>query len=91
MSAKNTKNLRKEVTSAVQELLPQILNELVSTKLFSNLQEENKVRLDIIERAVTKALDEMSKRNKDAQDYIIRQVTAATTNKQVLEPLNKSE
>lgn len=70
MSDKNVKDLRKQLKTVVADLLPEAL----SSALFLKLQQENRQRLDQIEKMVKDTLERIDSRGKDVQSFIMRQV-----------------
>lgn len=74
MSDKNSKQVRGQLRIIAKEILP----EVISNETYKELQKLVTVRLDNIEKMVREALEGMSNRQKDAQDFLVRQVSSLT-------------
>ncbi len=75
MNGKNVKLLRSQIRNVVQEILPEIL----TTDLFTNVSKEMHKRLDNVTVEVRETLKNLDDRSKTVQDYIVRQVQLAQT------------
>lgn len=64
----SAKELRKQLRNICLELLP----ELIKNELFTVLQQANRDRLELIAADVKKALADISDRQKDVQNMIMR-------------------
>lgn len=76
MSDKNLKDIRKQIRNVVQELLPALLQTEVFQSLYSNLQAQNRIQLEGIEKNIKDTLKDMNDRSKDVQSFIMREIQA---------------
>jgi hypothetical protein len=77
MSDKTAKALRKSVRNVVQELLPEILNSEMVDAIKSKLSQELGLRMDVIAKDAQKTLSAIDERQKDFQNFLLRQAVAA--------------
>lgn len=77
MSDKNAKALRKSLRNVVQEILPEILNSEMVDAIKSKLSQELGLRMDVIAKDAQKTLSAIDERQKDFQNFLLRQAVAA--------------
>lgn len=77
MSDKNAKALRKTIRNVVQELLPEILNAEMVDAIKSKISQELGLRMDVIAKDAQKTLAGIDERQKDFQNFLLRQAVAA--------------
>lgn len=77
MSDKNIKALRKSVRNIVQELLPEILSAELADAIKSKLSQELGLRMDVIAKDAQKTLSAIDERQKDFQNFLLRQAVEA--------------
>lgn len=70
------KTLRGQVRQLVQDLIPQILTEEMRSKLYAEMVDLVQARLKGIEDQVKETMLEINQRSVDAQEYLMRNVTA---------------
>ncbi len=68
----NSKDLRKQLRNITQEILP----ELMKSEMFTQLQQENRDRLELIAADVKKALADIAQRQRDVQSMLLRDAYA---------------
>lgn len=74
--ANQAKVLRGQLKQIVLDLLPNILTEELKTRIYTELANMIQVRLQGIESEVKSTMNEINNRSKDAQDYLVRQVSS---------------
>lgn len=75
MSDKNIKALRGQVRQAVKELMP----EIIKSESYQAIMKAVEEKLRAIEKQVLDTLEAMQNRQKDLQNYIMREVTLSTS------------
>lgn len=75
MSAKQTKDLRKQIKRVVEDLLPMV----VHGEIYRDLQRQIQKDLEVITKEARETLAQLDKRSQAVQDYIVRQVQLAQT------------
>lgn len=76
MSDKNRKELRKAIRPVVEDMLPQVVTEQLTTAMYQQLAGELQAKLQVIEQSIHTALREMAERQKDVQSMLIREMMA---------------
>ena len=71
----------KQVRGQLRQLTKEILPDLMSSELFSNLEKQIEQRLKLIETKVLEAVSGMETRQKDLQNYIMREVARGVLDK----------
>lgn len=79
MSSKDMKDLRKQLRSVVQELLPETL----IAAQYAELEKRITARLDQVAKDAKVTLHEMNTRHKDTLSSLIRQANAPAPKKEV--------
>ena len=72
MSGKNAKDIRNQIRNVALEILPQV----ISNEAFAKLQTEMHSRLDQVTAEIRQALTSMAERQKDVQNYLMREISA---------------
>lgn len=68
----SAKQLRGQLRQLVKELMP----ELMQAELFTQLQQENRDRLELIAKDVRQSLEDIAARQKDVQNMIMKDLYA---------------
>lgn len=70
------KSLRKQLRNVVKEILPEIFTNELKTAAYQDVQVAVKKQLTGIETQITKTLKKMDERQKDVQDFLVRQISS---------------
>lgn len=79
MSDKNLKDVRKQIKNALQSELPSLLSQEFKNEAYKQLSGEIQAKLSSIELSLQQAVERIEKRQKDVQDFALREMMASVS------------
>ena len=76
MGNKDAKVIRGQIRQVAVELLPSILDQEFSARMYTQLQKEITFKLEEIQATVNTTLNDMNKRAQDVQAFMMSQIQA---------------